>query len=82
MPIIQVEKKYDQDGHLNKRDIDEEKAKAARYFEEKWKIVREDKDYLNMKKTASRPLWITYKMVKSCFKRFMSASIVSLMAGR
>ncbi|MED4127645.1 MULTISPECIES: DUF4385 domain-containing protein [Shouchella] len=43
-------KKYDQDGHLNKRDIDEEKAKAARYFEEKWKIVREDKDYLNMKK--------------------------------
>lgn len=52
MPIIQVEKKYDQDGHLNKRDIDEEKAKAARYFEEKWKIVREDKDYLNMKKNS------------------------------
>ncbi|MFS0787356.1 DUF4385 domain-containing protein [Shouchella sp. 1P09AA] len=43
-------KKYDKDGNLNDRDIDEEKAKAASYFEEKWIKVREDQDYLKKKK--------------------------------
>lgn len=43
-------KKYDKDGNLNKRNIDEEKAESARIFEEKWIIVREDEDYLKRKK--------------------------------
>lgn len=43
-------KKYDKDGNVNKRNIDEEKAESARIFEEKWIIVREDEDYLRRKK--------------------------------
>ncbi|OLS35351.1 cytoplasmic protein [Alkalihalophilus pseudofirmus] len=43
-------KKYDEDGHVNKRQIDEEKAESARIFEEKWKIIRTDKKYLEKKK--------------------------------
>ncbi|MED1600154.1 DUF4385 domain-containing protein [Alkalihalophilus marmarensis] len=43
-------KKYDEDGHVNKRQIDEEKAESARIFEEKWKIIRSDKKYLEKKK--------------------------------
>ena len=43
-------KKYDKDGNVNKRNIDEEKAESARIFEVKWIIVREDEDYLKRKK--------------------------------
>ncbi|MCD5325463.1 MULTISPECIES: DUF4385 domain-containing protein [Pontibacillus] len=43
-------KKYDKDGNLNERDIDEEKAESARIFEEKWKTVRNDEEYLAYKK--------------------------------
>ena len=43
-------KKYDEDGEINNRDIDEEKAKSAEIFEEKWIKAREDEDYLNKKK--------------------------------
>ncbi|SDK78683.1 DUF4385 domain-containing protein [Alkalibacterium thalassium] len=43
-------KKYDKDGNVNKRNIDEEKAESARLFEEKWTVVREDEDYLRRKK--------------------------------
>lgn len=43
-------KKYDKDGNIHERDIDEEKAESARIFEKKWIEVREDEDYLAMKK--------------------------------
>ncbi|ERN52315.1 DUF4385 domain-containing protein [Alkalihalophilus marmarensis] len=43
-------KKYDEDGYVKKRQIDEEKAESARIFEEKWKIIRTDKKYLEKKK--------------------------------
>lgn len=43
-------KKYDKDGNIKDRDIDEEKAESARIFEKKWIEVREDEDYLAMKK--------------------------------
>ncbi|KGX91385.1 hypothetical protein N781_04840 [Pontibacillus halophilus JSM 076056 = DSM 19796] len=43
-------KKYDKDGNVNERDIDEEKAASARIFEEKWKQIRNDETYLEKKK--------------------------------
>ncbi|GEK92204.1 DUF4385 domain-containing protein [Alkalibacterium kapii] len=43
-------KKYDENGEVKERDIDEEKAESAAIFEEKWKIVREDEEYLKLKK--------------------------------
>ncbi|WP_270182690.1 DUF4385 domain-containing protein [Alkalihalobacillus sp. CinArs1] len=43
-------KKYDSDGNVKERNIDEEKAESARIFEEKWKIVRTDEEYLEKKK--------------------------------
>lgn len=43
-------KKYDKDGEINDRDIDEEKAKSADIFEEKWIKAREDEEYLKKKK--------------------------------
>ncbi|MBM7649103.1 hypothetical protein JOC78_002056 [Bacillus ectoiniformans] len=43
-------RKYDKDGDVKKRIIDKEKAKSAAIFEEKWKIVREDEEYLTLKK--------------------------------
>ncbi|PBB06000.1 DUF4385 domain-containing protein [Salimicrobium humidisoli] len=42
--------KYDEDGNVKERDIDEEKAESARIFEQKWIEVREDEEYLAMKK--------------------------------
>ncbi|WP_208559623.1 DUF4385 domain-containing protein [Marinilactibacillus kalidii] len=47
-------KKYDKDGEVNERDIDEEKAKSASIFEGKWIIVREDEDYLKLKKAHQK----------------------------
>ncbi|WP_414839364.1 DUF4385 domain-containing protein [Carnobacterium sp. TMP28] len=43
-------KKYNENGELKDREIDLEKAKSASIFEEKWKLVREDQDYLKLKK--------------------------------
>ncbi|TGB01975.1 DUF4385 domain-containing protein [Halobacillus salinus] len=43
-------KKYDENGEINDRDIDEEKAKSAEIFEEKWIKAREDEEYLKKKK--------------------------------
>ncbi len=43
-------RKYDENGEINERTMDEEKAKSAAIFEEKWKIVREDEEYLKLKK--------------------------------
>ena len=43
-------KKYDNDGDINDRKIDEQKAESAAIFEEKWKLARENEDYLTRKK--------------------------------
>lgn len=43
-------RKYDEKGEVKERRIDEEKAASAAIFEEKWKIVREDEEYLKLKK--------------------------------
>jgi hypothetical protein len=43
-------RKYDENGEVKERQIDEEKAESAAIFEEKWIIVREDDEYLQMKK--------------------------------
>ncbi|WP_227396345.1 DUF4385 domain-containing protein [Jeotgalibacillus aurantiacus] len=43
-------RKYDKSGEVNDREIDEEKVQSASIFEEKWKIVREDEEYLEKKK--------------------------------
>jgi hypothetical protein len=42
-------KKYDDNG-----DIDEEKAKSAEIFEQKWRKVREDEEYLKKKKAHQK----------------------------
>ncbi|MEL3972545.1 DUF4385 domain-containing protein [Rossellomorea oryzaecorticis] len=43
-------RKYDEDGDVKERQIDSEKAESAAIFEEKWKLAREDEDYLKMKR--------------------------------
>ncbi|MBY0062622.1 MULTISPECIES: DUF4385 domain-containing protein [Priestia] len=43
-------KKYNKDGERNERQIDEQKAESASIFMKKWKEVRENKEYLQMKK--------------------------------
>lgn len=43
-------RKYDENGEVKERQIDEEKAESAAIFEEKWIIVREDEEYLKLKK--------------------------------
>lgn len=43
-------RKYDENGEVKERDIDQEKAESAAIFEVKWKIVREDQEYLKFKK--------------------------------
>lgn len=43
-------RKYDENGEIKERTIDEVKAKSAAIFEEKWIIVREDEEYLKLKK--------------------------------
>ncbi|API88074.1 cytoplasmic protein [Marinilactibacillus sp. 15R] len=47
-------KKYDENGEVKEREINEEKAESAAIFEEKWKIVREDKAYLEMKRAHQK----------------------------
>ncbi|MGG4169909.1 DUF4385 domain-containing protein [Rossellomorea vietnamensis] len=43
-------KKYNEDGDINDQKIDEQKAESAAIFEAKWKLAREDDDYLKRKK--------------------------------
>ncbi len=43
-------RKYDEEGDVKERQIDSEKAESAAIFEEKWKLAREDEDYLSRKK--------------------------------
>ncbi|BFJ00427.1 DUF4385 domain-containing protein [Priestia sp. Y58] len=43
-------KKYNKDGERNERQIDEQKAESASIFMKKWKEVRENKEYLQMKR--------------------------------
>jgi hypothetical protein len=43
-------RKYDEQGNLLPTDRDETKAQSAQIFKEKWILVREDADYLDMKK--------------------------------
>lgn len=43
-------RKYDENGEVKERQIDKEKAESAAIFEEKWIIVREDEEYLKLKK--------------------------------
>lgn len=43
-------RKYDENGKIKERMIDDQKAESAAIFEEKWKIVREDAEYFKLKK--------------------------------
>ncbi|UAL52511.1 DUF4385 domain-containing protein [Metabacillus dongyingensis] len=43
-------RKYKEDGNIHKREIDEGKAKSAAFFKEMWMAVREDVEYLELKK--------------------------------
>jgi hypothetical protein len=43
-------RKYKQDGEVKERQNDPVKAKSASIFMEKWKLAREDQDYLALKK--------------------------------
>ena len=47
-------RKYDKDGEVKERDIDPEKSEAAAIFEEKWIKVREDEEYLKLKKAHQK----------------------------
>ncbi|OMP68386.1 DUF4385 domain-containing protein [Domibacillus epiphyticus] len=47
-------RKYDEDGKLKERQKDEVKAKSAAIFQEKWKMAREDKQYLILKKAHQK----------------------------
>jgi hypothetical protein len=43
-------RKYDEDGDVKERTLDEEKAESPRIFKEKWNLIREDREYLELKK--------------------------------
>lgn len=47
-------RKYNKDHEINERSIDPEKAESAAIFEVKWKIVREDAEYLALKKAHQK----------------------------
>ncbi|WP_404348617.1 DUF4385 domain-containing protein [Sutcliffiella horikoshii] len=47
-------KKYDEEGNINERKIDPLKAESAAIFKEKWKLAREDQDYLKRKKNHQK----------------------------
>lgn len=47
-------RKYDKDGEVKERELDPEKAESAAIFMLKWKIVREDEDYLKLKKAHQK----------------------------
>ena len=43
-------RKYDDEGEIKERTLDPVKAESAAIFEEKWILVREDTEYLKLKK--------------------------------
>nr|WP_276541877.1 DUF4385 domain-containing protein [Bacillus infantis] len=43
-------RKYDEDGEVKERTLNQEKAESARIFKEKWNLIREDQEYLELKK--------------------------------
>lgn len=47
-------RKYNEDGSVRERQIDEEKAKSAVIFKERWDEIREDDDYLKRKKAHQK----------------------------
>ncbi len=47
-------RKYDDDGEVKERTLDEEKAESARIFKEKWNLIREDQEYLELKKAHQK----------------------------
>ncbi|MGD6840932.1 DUF4385 domain-containing protein [Bacillus infantis] len=47
-------RKYDEDGDVKERTIDHEKAESARIFKEKWNLIREDQEYLELKKAHQK----------------------------
>ncbi|MDW0108837.1 DUF4385 domain-containing protein [Sporosarcina aquimarina] len=47
-------RKYNEDGSIKDRQIDEEKAKSAAIFKERWDAIREDEDYLKRKKAHQK----------------------------
>lgn len=47
-------RKYDEDGEVNERNIDQEKAESARIFKGKWNLIREDQEYLELKKAHQK----------------------------
>lgn len=47
-------RKYNKDGEVKERDIDPEKSESAAIFEEKWIKVREDEEYLKLKKAHQK----------------------------
>lgn len=47
-------RKYDEDGQVKERQINHEKAASAAVFEEKWRLVREDEDYLTLKRAHQK----------------------------
>ncbi|SFQ33704.1 DUF4385 domain-containing protein [Salibacterium halotolerans] len=47
-------KKYNKDGTIRRTDFDPEKEEAAAVCEKKWKIVREDPEYLSRKKAHQK----------------------------
>ncbi|SDP11694.1 DUF4385 domain-containing protein [Halobacillus aidingensis] len=46
--------KYDDNGEVNDRDINQEKAESAKIFEKKWILAREDEEYLKKKKAHQK----------------------------
>lgn len=47
-------RKYNEDGSVKARQIDEEKAKSAAIFKERWDEIRNDEDYLKRKKAHQK----------------------------
>jgi hypothetical protein len=47
-------RKYNQDGEINERDIDTEKADSAAIFKAKWDEIRRDEDYLRRKRAHQK----------------------------
>ena len=47
-------RKYEEDGDIHEREIDEEKAESARIFKTYWDQLRADEDYLRRKKAHQK----------------------------
>lgn len=47
-------RKYNEDGSIKEREINEVKATSAQIFKKLWDIIREDEDYLRRKKAHQK----------------------------